>query len=1014
MPLNLPARNLLLLAAVSLTVAVAAFGPAIAQQSGAIRGIVYDVDFEGPLGGVRVTLIGSGLSTFTGDNGNFLLEGIPPGSHTLSFSKPGYERELRTVVVSAGRLAEVRVDLASEVYEMAEMIVTGADLLASSELGLLNIRAEALTVQDSVSTEIISKAGAGDIAGALKLVVGASVSEGKYATVRGLSDRYIGTTVNGVRIPSTDPRRRAVQLDLFPTGTIDGLTVTKTFTPDLQGDFTGGGVDILTKSVPDGMLLKFSSSIAYDSLATDNPNFLTYRGGGVGGTGFRADDHALPANSSTVGLTSNPNFFPNDQQIADAEEYDRITRSFSPVIGTTTDAPGVNHGFSFVGGNRFSVGGGTLGFLGALTYSHKYKFHEDGQNNRVVNSLEGPIAVPRSDSKGTDDLLIGMTASLEWSRGDRQEYNLTLLGNEAAEDVARFQEATDIGGLSQNQTLHYTERVVGSAQVRGKHEIGEDGPLGAGPWKLDWLAATNTTRQEEPDVRFFLNVFNFNAGANAYIAQAPTGVFAEDITRRTWREIDETSDQGAVNVELPFVSWTDGEGRIKAGLFSERSDREFNVDSYYYFFESQPGGSAARENKKKAQYITEDPNDLWTDHFLDSDRIGLADNRCPVGQPATTCSAPNQLLWIIRQLEDDVEYTAEQEIDAAYAMAEVPVHPLLDVIAGVRYESTILRVVPVNPITGKVKVIVKSSGANYREEEIPQEDAITDIDDSALLPALAVVVKPTSRMNVRVSWSRTLARPQFRELAPVSTQEFLAGDAFAGNPGLRLSDITNWDARWEWFRREGEVLAASVFHKDLSDPIELISFSANGTDWIQPVNYETGFVRGIEVETRLDIGDFAGWAEGLLAGVNVTWNDSEVDVPPDEQEALAGTGYALDEPTRALQGQPDLLLNVFLTYDNDRTGTSAGLFYNRTGEKLLTGAAVGLDEPKPNLYERAFDVLDFTVSQKIRDNMKFTARAQNLLVPERGNDYRDPRGKESIKQRYETAQVISLSLGLTW
>ena len=127
---------------------------------------------------------------------------------------------------------------------MEELVVSGADLLSSSEFGLLDIRAASVSIQDAVSAELIRKAGASDASDALKLVVGASVNEGKYATVRGLSDRYTGTTLNGVRVPSADPRRRAVQVDLFPTGTIDSVTVTKTFQPDLQGDFTGGGVDL--------------------------------------------------------------------------------------------------------------------------------------------------------------------------------------------------------------------------------------------------------------------------------------------------------------------------------------------------------------------------------------------------------------------------------------------------------------------------------------------------------------------------------------------------------------------------------------------------------------------------------------------------------------------------------------------------------------------------------------------------------------------------------------------------
>jgi hypothetical protein len=206
-------------------------GPVHAQSaaaSGAIRGSVLDKDFETPLSRVTVTLVEAFLATQTNADGNFLFERVPPGTYTLSFGRDGYERQVVSgVAVAPGQVAEVRVEMPSEVVEMEELVVKGEDLLGNTEVGLLEVRAEAATVQDAISSELIKQAGASDAAGALKLVVGATVTDGKYATVRGLSDRYTGTTLNGVRLPSADPRKRAVNIDIFPTGTIESMTVTK-------------------------------------------------------------------------------------------------------------------------------------------------------------------------------------------------------------------------------------------------------------------------------------------------------------------------------------------------------------------------------------------------------------------------------------------------------------------------------------------------------------------------------------------------------------------------------------------------------------------------------------------------------------------------------------------------------------------------------------------------------------------------------------------------------------------
>ena len=155
-----------------------------------------------PLPRARVTLVEALLATATNADGQFLFERVPPGTYTLSVTKDGYERQIVTnVVVAPGQIAEVKVDLISEVVDMEELVVKGEDLLGNTEIGLLEVRAESATVQDAISSELIGKAGASDAAGALKLVVGATVSEGKYATVRGLSDRYTGTTLER-RAPS--------------------------------------------------------------------------------------------------------------------------------------------------------------------------------------------------------------------------------------------------------------------------------------------------------------------------------------------------------------------------------------------------------------------------------------------------------------------------------------------------------------------------------------------------------------------------------------------------------------------------------------------------------------------------------------------------------------------------------------------------------------------------------------------------------------------------------------------
>ena len=1001
------------LGATVLVALLAASTPTSSQvigQSGAIRGSVHDRDFDVPLSRARVTLVEALLATGTNADGQFLFERVPPGTYTLSVTKDGYERQIVTdVVVAPGQIAEVHIDLESEVVDMEELVVKGEDLLGNTEVGLLELRAESTSIQDAISSELISKAGVSDAAGALKLVVGATVSEGKYATVRGLSDRYTGTTLNGVRLPSADPRKRAVNIDIFPTGTIESMTVTKTFTPDMQGDFTGGVVDIETKSIPDKMAIAVSVGGEYNANATGNDQFLTYKGGGISALGFDNGDRSLPSTGSDLPRFPRFSANPPPAEVEASEQYSAFTKSFVPVIGTTEAAPGPNGSFSVLYGDKKDFeGSGTLGWITALTYNNKYGFYEDGINNTASLSNAGDgftVTAARTDSQGTEELLVGFLGSLTYRPKDGNEITLRLVGNQSVDDDARFQvedEGTDL--IEQNQSLQYTERSLASYQLSGTHVLKNEVGGSFGAPSFYWLAAFNNTRQYQPDVRFFRNIFD----QSNQTATRPSNSTDAQNTRRIWRNIDESNMQGAFNVDLPFTQWTDSQGKVKTGLYYESSNRDYTQNSFSYVFPQQfgsPANPAVRANNALTSYTVMGDQDLWTDVFLDNNRTGLATNNPP---------ARNQLLWTLVPLPGiDVDYTGDQTIEAAYAMAELPVSPRVTLIGGARWESTAMRVVPTNAAFGRVEVITQDpvSGA-YGIEIVPQEEAIADIDEDDVLPSLGVIWEIIPNMRLRASWAETIARPTFRELAPVATEEFIFGDEFVGNPELTLSSIANYDLRWEWFRRPGDVLAASLFKKDLTNPIEYINFAAANRSFIQPINYDTGSLRGVELEARIGLDALHRSLAGLTFGANFTWLESEVDVPAQQQALLAAFG--LDEPTRALQGQPDSVVNVNLTYDHDRYRISTGIFYNRVGQTLLTGAAATPDGGTPNVYQQPLEFLDATFEKTFKRNIRLIFKAKNLLAPLATTVYLTPSGLEEIKTQRTTARVFGVTVGWSY
>lgn len=1003
--------------------------PALAQGSaGSLRVSVKDRDFEVPLSGARVAIVEALLNLETTDEGTIVFPSVPPGVYTVTVSKPGYERIVRTgVVVTPDRLAELELALVAEVIELEELVVTGFDPLAGSEMGLLEIRATALQVQDAISAELISRAGASDVAGALKLVVGTSLVDGKYATVRGLSDRYTGTTLNGVRVPSADPRRRAVQVDLFPSGTLDSVTVNKTFTPDLQGDFTGGGVDIHTKSIPEERLLSVSLSTEFDEGATGNEDFLTYEGGGVDRAGFSRDDARELPDIDTNELPPVPRAGPRPSQasIDAARAWDEFTNAFVPVMGVSRAAPEWNHGFSLTAGNSFRTEKGRVfGLLGALTYSHSYDYFEDGVNNQIGKGPGDPqlFAVKaRSDSSGTDEVLVGFLGSAEFRPTERHGLSLKVIANQAAEDSARVQ-IENLGGTSSevNQSLRYVERTVVSVQLHGDHEFPELFSFGKGEQDLfvKWVGSANFTRQDEPDLRFFRYEFDsLNQSGNT-----PGNSTSSQNTRRFFSDIVERNEQFAADARLEFLQWAGLESEIKIGVYGETSDREYEEASFTYeapFVYGPPASSAANPTIREIRgwlrgYTAVYPGQFWTDVFTEARRLGLAEVVCSPGQDPfrNPCASANQLVWYLSPTGTDVNYTGDQEITAVYGMATIALTERLKVVAGARRETTEIAIRPFSPAGRDLLFIETDTDGNRRESTRPAGDLATSISEQAILPAFSMSYELRPEMNVRASWSKTIARPTFRELAPVATDEFARGDRFLGNPFLKLSDIENYDLRWEWFPQQGDVLAFSVFYKTLENPIEYISFASINQSYVQPVNYKSGRLKGVEIEARSELDRLWGRLGGFAAGFNATWLESEVDVPRDEQDSLAD--FDLDVETRRLLGQPEFLINASLTYDNEAWGFSAGLFYNLTGEILTTGAARGTNQGTPDTLTAEYATLDLTFKQDLSKGLALSGKLRNILAENRETLGRGADGGELLRTSRDTLPRYSLSLSYKW
>ena len=1062
--------------------------PAAAQQMGGISGMVLDAEFGGGIPQARVRLIELDRQQATEDDGHFVFENVAPGSYTLMIAKSGYERLVRSrVVVVPGRVADVRAELKGEFTEMEELVIRDLNLGdTTTEAGLLSLRESELSLQDSISKDLMSKAGASDAAGALKLVVGASVVDGKYATVRGLSDRYVGTAMNGIRVPSSDPRKRAVHMDVFPAGTIESISVSKTFTPDLPGDYSGGGVNIRTVTIPDEPFFKFSMSRGINRDYTGSDRFVTYEGGGVGDWGRHRGLRDMPAGLATMeeeGLTDKGLTSRHAQKVS-AENphsethrtYDRIVRSVAPVMGVRRGRVPPNSGLSVSAGAPNDLGDGwRAGAVGAFTYSRKFSARRSDELDRKI-APEGSAEIEDeyfTGYRGTEELKWSMLGAVGFEHEEDRSYSLSIIRNRVATDRAYARiERHNIDELnvgdewSQKQGIHYAERSLQLLQLKGKHSF-EGFPSDRCDLSIDWFGAHNIAEQEEPDVRLFRNVVVKRPDNMFEYQPRPDGASgaSEDSSTRIWRNTYEDNSIYGLNVNIPFrmrtrhfgpvadgeTAWSDEEGRFSFGWVRDQTRRQYRQNSFYYAFASQqeppytgpqrsdfpfgqagqqqylaardawlagPEGTAYQQaqqdtaaDRELASYRSEDPEELWTDVFTNPDRIGVGDYQ-------------DSMYWYLLPRFYDIDYRGEQDLRAGYWMLSLPVVQQLRVTLGGRLEVTDMRIEPESDLESSTperafQVPVQNVISNedsvstyYTLNGVTREEARAELNEADWLRSVGLVWDITPEMHLRASWSQTIARPTFLELAPVITFDYIDNETVVGNNELQISHLRNYDLRWEWFRRPGEVMAISSFRKTIENPIEKLSFGYLGQDYLLSVNFPDGEVTGMEYEFRRGLDFLPAPFDRLSLGANFTKINATVRVPQQLRSGLSQHG--LDQARRDMEGQPEYLLNVNLTYDIAEWGTSIGFFYNRRGDMLKSGAAVGDIGATPNIYLRAMGTSNLSLSQEFAEHWRLRLMAKNLTHPTVEEIYRYPDGTETTRRRYKEGVEYSFSMGCSW
>ena len=920
-----------------------------AEAGGVVTGRVIDLATGAGVAGAVVSL--AGVSATSDLEGAFRLAGIPGGFHEVRASKAGYQPgTVSGVAVLPGAVASTEVPLTpvgADTVVKLEAFSVSAEVVQTSGVGLLSLRQKSPAVSDAISSDQMGKLGFGTAAAAMKAVTGASVVGNKYVYIRGLGDRYSSTMVNGVEVPSADPDRRAVNLDMFPSDLVDAIVTTKTFTPDRPGNFTGGAVDLKTKEFPEQFMLSLSVSVAVNSGVTGKDLLST---GGPANTWGRDDGgRALPPELANQRI---PLRFTGPAVDA---EIGRLTRAFNPVMAPVVrDAP-VNKSFAVAFGGLAQVFGRKLGYAASVSYDRSFSGYQGGFTGRYerqgVNSPALAPLVEMSDQRGEDDTLIGSLFNVAYQFSPEHQVSVNTLYNQTGNDQARRQTGLNVsgGGISETEvfetrTLRYTERDLRSVQVTGKHLF----PA----WRdarLQWSYTDADTSQEEPDTRYF-STFRTPDGAQFFEASGLPR------PSRYFRALEEGRRDASLDVTVP-VGWGGGRGSlVKFGGSWARTERAFRERLFEY------NSTVLRYDGKEAG-------------FLRPEQVGQVD-------PVTGRFRPGQL-YLVESSSLGNNYAGEQAVRAFYGMVDLALTSQLRVIGGVRREST--------------KLDVRSRDPRRRAGQLESDDN---------LPSVSVVYALGERMNLRAAATRTIARPNFREIADYTSFEFVGDFVYIGNPSLRRTRITNFDLRWEWFPRRGEILAVSFFHKRMTDPIERGVFSVVNSGELQFQNAPSGEVRGVEVEGRKGLGFLSDRLRRFSGGFNYTWVEASVAIAPAELTAIRFFDPAAPA-TRGLAGQSPYIANVDLTFSEPKWGTTVSAYYNVFGRRISQVSPPGT----PSVMEESWPSLDLILNQRFGERWKVSLSAKNLLNRSAEETY-TYLGREYL--RAARVRGVTTSLGVTF
>lgn len=915
--------------------------PALAEQTGAaaqarkvrVTGVVRDESNNITLPGLAVEVVG-GETVYTDVDGRYVVE-LAPGNYEIKVSMDGYEaRTLKVAVAAGARVIDANVGLSmSRFAETVTVTATGAvDVATSSAEAQIAERKSSAVITDNLGSQEMKKNADSDAAQAMSRVTGMSVVDNQYVFVRGLGERYSNTTLAGSTLPTTEPDKKVVPLDLFPAGLLDSVQVSKSYSPDRSAEFAGGLVQIQPLKFPSRAVLDFSYGLNVYSTATGKSIPLS----SVGKRdwwGFDSGARALPAGIPSNKIVRKGIYTPevgyDETQFAAFGKL--LDNQWRPQ--NVDGKPGQNWGAVF--GNRF----GKVGIVASMMHSYKENFLEEQRAfYRIGDTVDDLEAVSNYQMRtGTQKAQLGGVANIAYQFNPNNRVAFENFYSHSGRDEGRTFEGpnTENNFYYYNNRLQYVEEGLMSNALAGDHFL-----RGFGNSRIDWRLSTARANRDEPDLRETLYQAPFRAGTlEPNLTTPPTLSDESQSGFRLFNNLDDETIDGALNWST-FSSAGSRPTQYKFGVSYVDRQRDFVSRRFRYI----PVTLSKADPPAILFNATLQPEELFTQQ-----NIGVAFRFNEETRPTDA-------------------YDGEQTTASAYGMVDIALSGRTRLNGGARVERFDQTVNTFDPFGLFVRTI---SATNKN----------TDV-----FPAINLVQSFARNQNLRLSYSTTVNRPEFRELAAFEFTDVVGSRATRGNPELQRALIQNVDARWEMFPGGRNVLAVSGFFKNFDQPIERVVIAG-----AQPIatfqNADKARNFGVELEAAYALGTH------VFFNANYTFVDSKITLSPEQRSVQTSL-------ERALAGQSKNLFN--LTGEYTIGGFAARALVNFAGDRI---SDVGANQA-PDVIEQGRETVDFVITQRLGTKISLRLSGENLT----DSDYQFTQGDQS-QRTFKLGRTFGFSLG---